>query len=338
VFLTVPMDRADVIAAADEIERLAAALSITQANSDDISAHLGVMTKIATDLRATLAARQAPTEAEMERIIGCWTKLDLDVVKAYGDARVLAARQVGAPDASIAQGAGSVDSLGEELKAAPFQLSPHMAYAIARHISARLARTAAPSEDMRKLLDDHDSANPQPRHCPKCGLPLIVNPHPDAGRPDAMLEVGVQMECLPCTVKSRHEWSGRALVAEKELRELAPAPSEGQAIPTDLSSAATDVLAERQRQKDVEGWTPEHDDEHATGAMARAAAAYAIVGSSDGRNITDDGSTPSVIERIWPWDWSWFKPKDRRRNLVKAGALILAEIERLDRAATKGPL
>lgn len=34
----------------------------------------------------------------------------------------------------------------------------------------------------------------------------------------------------------------------------------------------------------------------------------------------------------WPWDFQWFKPSDDRRNLVKAGALILAELERLDRA------
>ncbi len=114
------------------------------------------------------------------------------------------------------------------------------------------------------------------------------------------------------------------------------AASEWLAIPTDLSSAAIDVLAERQRQKDVEGWTTEHDDEHATGAMARAAAVYAVVGSSDGRNITDDGSTHSVIERLWPWDWSWFKANGRRRNLVKSGALVLAEIERIDRAAKGG--
>lgn len=38
----------------------------------------------------------------------------------------------------------------------------------------------------------------------------------------------------------------------------------------------------------------------------------------------------------WPWDASWWKPNARRRNLVKAGALILAEIERIDRAAGIG--
>ena len=39
--------------------------------------------------------------------------------------------------------------------------------------------------------------------------------------------------------------------------------------------------------------------------------------------------------QVWPYQWE-FKPADRRRELVKAGALILAEIERIDRAAATG--
>lgn len=97
------------------------------------------------------------------------------------------------------------------------------------------------------------------------------------------------------------------------------------------SAAARDVLAERRRQQEVEGWTPDHDDGHRNGSMARAASVYALVGSSDGR-IPGDELTPSITERLWPWGWNWFKPKSRRHNLVRAGALILAEIERIDRA------
>lgn len=89
-----------------------------------------------------------------------------------------------------------------------------------------------------------------------------------------------------------------------------------------FSCAARDVLAERQRQVEVEGWTPEHDDEHGTEEMAFAAACYVTA---------DEGDAPPAI---WPWDWNWWRPKDRRRNLVKAAALILAEMERLDRRAT----
>lgn len=89
-----------------------------------------------------------------------------------------------------------------------------------------------------------------------------------------------------------------------------------------LTNAARDVLAERQRQIGVEGWTPEHDDEHDSGEMAIAAAFYAMAYRS-----YEDGRVR------WPWDDKWCKPKSQRHNLVRAGALILAEIERLDRAA-----
>ena len=88
-------------------------------------------------------------------------------------------------------------------------------------------------------------------------------------------------------------------------------------------AAARDVLAERQRQITAEGWTPEHDDEHSDGEMARAASVYA------NPNIWDILGHGPVS---WPWSPYWYKPTDRRRDLIKAGALILAEIERLDRA------
>jgi hypothetical protein len=98
------------------------------------------------------------------------------------------------------------------------------------------------------------------------------------------------------------------------------------------TAAARDVLAERERQQQVERFPASVDDSYMGGQMARAAAVYALTGSSDGR-VPGDELTPSVTERLWPWHWKWFKPKGKRRDLVRAGALILAEIERLDRAA-----
>lgn len=97
-----------------------------------------------------------------------------------------------------------------------------------------------------------------------------------------------------------------------------------------------DVTAERRRQMEVEGWTPEHDDEHRRGEMASAAAAYAAQAGAMMRLGTSfyDSDPPPSIE--WPWARGWWKPGPPRRMLVKAGALILAEIERLDRAATEG--
>ena len=104
-------------------------------------------------------------------------------------------------------------------------------------------------------------------------------------------------------------------------------------IPSAVTSALADVAAERKRQREVEGWTPEHDDEHGDGTMAAAAAAY-VFATDCGVAHTVDGEEYLVDGReLWPWDWKWWKPKDRRRNLVRAGALIVAEIERLDRRA-----
>ena len=98
------------------------------------------------------------------------------------------------------------------------------------------------------------------------------------------------------------------------------------------TQAASDVLAERQRQVEKEGWTPEHDDEHLRGTLSRAAGCYVTTAhlcmEANLKDTTDFGPTLS-----WPWDVKWWKPTTPRRDLVKAAALILAEIERIDRAA-----
>ena len=86
------------------------------------------------------------------------------------------------------------------------------------------------------------------------------------------------------------------------------------------------IAAERQRQIDVEEWSSDHDDGYIDGALAAAASCYA------GWDITSEFNTRDRILRdIWPWDWSCWKPKSKRENLVRAGALIAAEIDRLDR-------
>ncbi|HFT8209621.1 TPA: hypothetical protein ACGSAB_000523 [Pseudomonas aeruginosa] len=110
------------------------------------------------------------------------------------------------------------------------------------------------------------------------------------------------------------------IMAERQLLSiLADAPG------TEVPQAWLDVQSERRRQINVEGWTPEHDDKYETGALASAAGCYAMF------SLAYPAGDPS---HFWPWDKSWWKPSpDGRRNMVKAGALILAEIERLDRAA-----
>lgn len=101
-----------------------------------------------------------------------------------------------------------------------------------------------------------------------------------------------------------------------------------------LSRAATDVLAERQRQVKEEGWDAAHDDEHDSGELALAAACYAAPARIFvAEQLVGRGYEPYTrYADAWPWNDRWWKPKDRRRDLVRAAALLLAEIERLDRS------
>lgn len=107
---------------------------------------------------------------------------------------------------------------------------------------------------------------------------------------------------------------------------LAAAPSHSTPVP----QAWIDVLAERRRQVEAEGWTPEHDDEHADGQMAQAAGCYALHAGGIGTDWPDGRQNGAAL--FWPWDKDSWKPTTPRRDLVKACALALAEIERLDRA------
>ncbi len=88
-----------------------------------------------------------------------------------------------------------------------------------------------------------------------------------------------------------------------------------------FNPAILDVIAERQRQKAVEGWTSEHDDKYGKSQLLWASSCYVL-------------NTIQPFNRIpmdWPWAPEWWKPTNPRRDMVKAGALILAEIERIDR-------
>ncbi len=101
-------------------------------------------------------------------------------------------------------------------------------------------------------------------------------------------------------------------------------------IYVDLDKSAPDgaalIAAERRRQIDTEGWTPEHDDRHSDGEMAVAAACYALEAGAH-----EDERDPSIPPENWPWAAGWWKAGDRIRELSKAGALIAAEIDRLKR-------
>lgn len=87
------------------------------------------------------------------------------------------------------------------------------------------------------------------------------------------------------------------------------------------------IAAERQRQMDEEGWTEQHDDQHDMDELAAAAGCYALHVSRPKR---------FNVPGFWPWAFKWWKPSEptvegKIRDLEKAGALIAAEIDRLQR-------
>lgn len=111
-----------------------------------------------------------------------------------------------------------------------------------------------------------------------------------------------------------------------------------------MSKATDDVLAERQRQIEADGWTEAHDDQHDDRSLALAGACYAkqYVGRAWLLESFGDGEERYQADEMpddWPDSWAeeWWKPKNPRRDLVRAAALLIAEIERLDRSALKAP-
>lgn len=94
------------------------------------------------------------------------------------------------------------------------------------------------------------------------------------------------------------------------------------------------IAEERERQVTEEGWEPSHDDNHQSGELADAAMAYAYAAGDQarGQSLEYLKSLVPACEVRWPWEDQWWKPSDDpRRNLAKAGALIAAEIDRLNR-------
>lgn len=86
---------------------------------------------------------------------------------------------------------------------------------------------------------------------------------------------------------------------------------------------------ERQRQIDKYGYTDDHilttTEDYSDGELAMAAAAYCC----SNRWVSKDyGYLPDML---FPWADEYFKPSpdDRIKELIKAGAMILAEIKRL---------
>lgn len=87
------------------------------------------------------------------------------------------------------------------------------------------------------------------------------------------------------------------------------------------------IVAERQRHIVGEGFHEARDAQYIDQQLTKAAVCYAsvpIVRVEDGMTI----DFSDVPEGLWPWDAKWWKPGTDIQCLIKAGALIAAEIDR----------
>lgn len=90
------------------------------------------------------------------------------------------------------------------------------------------------------------------------------------------------------------------------------------------------IVAERRRQVEVEGYLPDHDITE-NDLLQLPVAAWCYLG-----DLLTDGPDFTREEHLdppdgWPWEPEFWRPtpEDDIRQLVKAGALIAAEIDRL---------
>lgn len=93
------------------------------------------------------------------------------------------------------------------------------------------------------------------------------------------------------------------------------------------------IAEERKRQIEKEKWDSDHDDDHWNGELSKAGACYALGSSHVSKRFHRDDGIVDIRIELWPWEEKWWKPtpKNRIKELVKAGALIAAEIDRLQR-------
>lgn len=122
----------------------------------------------------------------------------------------------------------------------------------------------------------------------------------------------------------------------------------------DMTPGSVVVAIERSRQIREEKWDGAHDAQHEKGELVAAAIAYAASGAKietkvkiyteprcqcGARGMADCTCVMQVGDQKWvhPWPWEkkWFKPKDALRDLIRAGALIVAEIDRMIRQDTE---
>ena len=166
--------------------------------------------------------------------------------------------------------------------------------------------------------------------CPFCGGEAkSFAPYPELRR------YWWTVECASCAASVSGEIDSKQDDATAAWNRRDPARLAGER--EELTKAAQDVLAERERQIAAEGYTPAHDDGHTLGEIGLAAALYALPYEAeiDGEKLINQSDFIGLQMALEiACDWSLKPEPDRRKRLVKAGAMILAEIERIYRLPT----
>ncbi len=151
----------------------------------------------------------------------------------------------------------------------------------------------------------------------------------DHDDPDEVARVNAQCDAMEDIVVELHNHAQLLLQVARHHLEMVRE--------MENSAGVALIAAERERQVSKEGWTAEHDALEDGGGLALAAACYAMPEKDremhgSGVYHAYHGTDPEYkVPKLWPWEPSWFKPSptDRVRELVKAGALIAAEIDRI---------
>ncbi len=154
-------------------------------------------------------------------------------------------------------------------------------------------------------------------YCWVAGLDMHVHGHAELARishPEVMAKIRAKQEAK------------NGLHFDTPLPGDAAAPVQS----VDLGPGVKAIAAERERQLQAEGFTRDGDRQYRRGELAGAATAYAQVAAMDLYCGTRGYIAGLPPPSIWPWAPEWWKPVDTRRDLVRAGALIAAQIDLID--------
>lgn len=88
-----------------------------------------------------------------------------------------------------------------------------------------------------------------------------------------------------------------------------------------MNSIIAEIIAERNHQINDKGYTFKNDDAYINNELIDASIAYILNATGNATLATD----------CWPWNLEYFKPSEKRRDIIKAIALLIAEVERIDR-------